>query len=217
MRRAALACLAAALALLVLAAPAARAAAGPAVESAWASEVLTTSARLEATLVPGSAAILYRFDYLTEAAYAENLAAGREGFAGAARAPAGAEATLPAGESPLTVGRLISGLAPLSAYRFRLAVHGEAGAAESEAQAFTTQPIVPIACEGDACQILPPEPVDPGLTTLIPGLGNPKVRYRKLGARRCGKGKVKRHGRCVRKKHRHRHRHRRHHRRGGRR
>jgi len=34
-----------------------------------------------------------------------------------------------------------------------------------------------VACEGDACQALPPEPVDPTLTTRLPGLGNPKVRY----------------------------------------
>lgn len=33
-------------------------------------------------------------------------------------------------------------------------------------------------CEGDACQILPPEPVDPTLTTLLSGRGNPKERYR---------------------------------------
>ena len=33
-------------------------------------------------------------------------------------------------------------------------------------------------CEGDGCQALPPEPGDPTLTTLLEGLGNPKVRYR---------------------------------------
>jgi DNA-binding beta-propeller fold protein YncE len=42
-----------------------------------------------------------------------------------------------------------------------------------------------IACEGDACQSLPPEPVDPTLTTLLGGLGNPKVRYRRA-LRDCG-------------------------------
>jgi hypothetical protein len=36
-----------------------------------------------------------------------------------------------------------------------------------------------IACEGDDCQVLPPEPVDPTLTTLLQGLGNPKVRFRR--------------------------------------
>lgn len=35
----------------------------------------------------------------------------------------------------------------------------------------------PIACEGDACQVLPPEPADPTLTTLLAGPGNPAVKY----------------------------------------
>jgi DNA-binding beta-propeller fold protein YncE len=34
-----------------------------------------------------------------------------------------------------------------------------------------------ILCQGDACQVLPPEPVDPTLTTLLEGPGNPKIRY----------------------------------------
>jgi DNA-binding beta-propeller fold protein YncE len=41
-----------------------------------------------------------------------------------------------------------------------------------------------IPCEGDACQVLPPEPVDPTLTTLLQGLGNPRVRYR-TASRNC--------------------------------
>ncbi|HEY5907729.1 MAG TPA: NHL repeat-containing protein, partial [Vicinamibacteria bacterium] len=39
-------------------------------------------------------------------------------------------------------------------------------------------------CEGDNCQSLPAEPVDPTLTTLLHGLGNPRVRYRRV-ANRC--------------------------------
>jgi DNA-binding beta-propeller fold protein YncE len=44
-----------------------------------------------------------------------------------------------------------------------------------------------IACEGDSCQVLPPEPVDPALSTKVSGLGNPRVRYHRYGRRR-GKG-----------------------------
>jgi DNA-binding beta-propeller fold protein YncE len=40
-----------------------------------------------------------------------------------------------------------------------------------------------IACEGDACQILPVEPRDPTLTTQVSGLGNPRVRYRRYTRR----------------------------------
>ncbi|HWO15838.1 MAG TPA: NHL repeat-containing protein [Solirubrobacterales bacterium] len=36
-----------------------------------------------------------------------------------------------------------------------------------------------IACEGDNCQVLPPPPVDPTLTTLLEGVGNTKPRYRR--------------------------------------
>src|SRR5262249_28681183 len=34
-----------------------------------------------------------------------------------------------------------------------------------------------IPCTGDSCRSLPPEPVDPTLTTLLEGPGNPKVKY----------------------------------------
>jgi hypothetical protein len=55
-----------------------------------------------------------------------------------------------------------------------------------------------IPCTGDSCQVLPPEPTDPTLTTLLPGPGNPPVRYQK-SAKRCRKGLVRRKGKCVRK------------------
>jgi len=42
-----------------------------------------------------------------------------------------------------------------------------------------------IACTGDSCQVLPPAPVDPTLTTRLLGLGNPKVHYHRYhGSRR---------------------------------
>jgi hypothetical protein len=51
----------------------------------------------------------------------------------------------------------------------------------------------PLACEGDACQALPPEPSEPTLTTLLSGPGNPPVHYTRYGfkaTKRCPKGKV---------------------------
>jgi hypothetical protein len=42
------------------------------------------------------------------------------------------------------------------------------------------EPPPPIPCEGDACQILPSEPVDPTLTTLLSGRGNPAPHYENL-------------------------------------
>jgi hypothetical protein len=70
----------------------------------------------------------------------------------------------------------------------------------------------PLACAGDACQSLPPVPVDPTLTTRLVGPGNPPVRYPKQH-RHCKGGYVKRKGKCVKEKRRHaRH----HHKEGGR-
>ncbi len=57
------------------------------------------------------------------------------------------------------------------------------------------EPAAPIPCEGDACQILPSAPSEPGLATLAAGAGNPPVSYRKY----CRKGYVKRKGICVKK------------------
>jgi hypothetical protein len=66
------------------------------------------------------------------------------------------------------------------------------------------EPNPPILCEGDACQSLPPEPVDPTLTTLQEGPGNPAVRYPKQ-TKKCKKGSVRRHGKCIKKARRKRH------------
>jgi hypothetical protein len=41
------------------------------------------------------------------------------------------------------------------------------------------EPPAPISCFGDTCQSLPSEPTDPALGTLVSGLGNPKVHYKK--------------------------------------
>ena len=54
-------------------------------------------------------------------------------------------------------------------------------------------------CNGDACQPLPPEPVDPTLTTLLAGPGNPPVRYPSSKGKRCQKGLRQEEGKCVRK------------------
>lgn len=62
-----------------------------------------------------------------------------------------------------------------------------------------------VVCEGDACQALPPDPVDPTLTTRLAGLGNPKVHYRRArAARNCRRGaprgarRLRRAARCRR-------------------
>lgn len=47
------------------------------------------------------------------------------------------------------------------------------------------EPNDPIPCKGDACQVLPSEPTDPTLTTLLTGPGNPPVKYEGT-AKNCG-------------------------------
>ncbi|MGH3430357.1 MAG: hypothetical protein ACRDQZ_22785, partial [Mycobacteriales bacterium] len=68
-------------------------------------------------------------------------------------------------------------------------------------------PEVPTPCEGDACQSVPSAPEDPSPATLVPGPGNPAVRFAKTG---CPKDKhlVTRHGEshCVPKHREHSHR-----------
>jgi hypothetical protein len=64
------------------------------------------------------------------------------------------------------------------------------------------EPLVAIPCFGDSCQNLPSEPVDPALSTLQSGPGNPPVKYRKYrrkpeqqkgcSGKKC-KGKGKKH------------------------
>jgi hypothetical protein len=54
-------------------------------------------------------------------------------------------------------------------------------------------PSPPIPCEGDSCQGLLPEPVDPTLTTRLPGKGNPPPSYqRRKHRKRKAKSKVER-------------------------
>jgi hypothetical protein len=51
-----------------------------------------------------------------------------------------------------------------------------------------------ISCEGDNCQVLPTDPTDPTLTTLLQGVGNPKPRYKRYRTR---KHKTKRRSRAA--------------------
>jgi len=63
------------------------------------------------------------------------------------------------------------------------------------------EPTDPLPCNGDACQNVPEAPEDPVLTTVLSGPGNPPERYRTYGASaKCPQGKVRKKGKCVKKK-----------------
>ncbi len=113
-------------------------AAAPAIGAVWVSSVQPTSARLHAEVDPGGKASSYHFDYITKAAYEANLGASRDGFFGTARLPAISEASIP-GTAPTTIGPLLFGLAPGTAYRYRLLVrNGDGSAPPSPTQTLAT-------------------------------------------------------------------------------
>ena len=133
--------LALALTLLALGpgAPIAEATVKPEIAAVWSSEVVATSARLRAEINPEGSQTGYHFDYITQAAYEANLAAGHEGFAGAARAPAGGDVSIGEGAARVSVFRSIGGLSPETAYRYRVQATDGAGPETSAPYALRTQ------------------------------------------------------------------------------
>ena len=91
--------------------------------------VSATGATLRASVNPKGTKTTYRFEYLTEARYEENIAAGREPFAGTAFHPSSGEKLVGSGTSPVTIlpKEGLTGLAPDTAYRYRLRVVNEGG------------------------------------------------------------------------------------------
>jgi hypothetical protein len=196
---------------LCLALPtAARADEPPTLGTVWMSEVTPESATANAFVNPHGQATSWRFEYLTDAAYAANLAAGQEAFAGATAAP-------PVGAaSPLSAAQIVSwplvSLAQSTTYHLRAVAESGAGAVASlEPLLFTTGTTL-VPCVGDACQPLPSPPEDPTPGTQVPGPGNPPLSFQKTTTRKCLRGKVKKHGRCAHRHRRHHHHSRRHHR-----
>jgi hypothetical protein len=135
-RRALSAALAAlALALALGTSPGARAAGPPAIEAAWPEAVTATSANLRAQIDPeGGVGTRYHFEYITEAAYL----AGGESFSGAARAPAKLPDPPVSSPNPPVFQRL-EGLAPATAYRFRVVASNGAGTSVGPPRFLATQ------------------------------------------------------------------------------
>ena len=111
--------LAAAAALVNFPAPA-LAAAAPQVGASWSTGISSGSANLNAEINPEGLPTTYRFEYITEAQYQANLAVPLEGFAGATKAPAGAEASLGAASTVQPALQHIGPLSPATTYRYRI-------------------------------------------------------------------------------------------------
>lgn len=139
-------CHAALLALALLAgfAPATRpgdalAAGPPRIVSNSVDGLTATSANLHAQINPEGSSTTYRFEYLTEAAYQANLGAGLEGFAGATFAPPSGVGLVGSGNSDVAVSQHLSGLAPLTTYRYRVQATSSAGFTAGPPHFFGTQ------------------------------------------------------------------------------
>ena len=114
-------------------------AAAPSIGAVWAASVQPTTARLHAEVNPGGKATTYHFDYIAKAAFDANLSAGKDGFTGTSRLPPTTEASVP-GTSPTTIGPLLFGLAPDTAYRYRLVVKNADGTVTGPTQTLATYP-----------------------------------------------------------------------------
>jgi hypothetical protein len=134
-----------ALALAVLAASSgpdsAAAAESPQVVSSSVEGVASTAATLRASLNPGGAPTAYRFEYLTQAAYEANLAAGppRDPFQGAALAPLSGAGGVGSGTTAVVVSQRLAGLAPATAYRYRVRASNMVGTTFGPPRPFATQ------------------------------------------------------------------------------
>jgi hypothetical protein len=108
--------------------------------SLTAKEVHPTTVTLTAVLNPEGAETTYHFEYLTEAAYQHNLTEGEPAFTGATQTP---PTKLPGDFEAHEVTAPLTGLAPSTAYRFRLLAEnadGKGTATGSEVATFTTLP-----------------------------------------------------------------------------
>jgi len=177
-----------ALALVLSAiAPAAASASPPTVSIDAASGLTFTTAQTSGKVNPQGKEASYRFEYTSDDFYDDNVADGLPGFTDAAQVGFG---FLGASAGQMTLPLVtLEGLASGARYHLRLVAENEDGTSISTAPDFVTvagqsEPPDPIPCFGDACQVLPPEPVDPALGTLVPGLGNPKVHYFRYGKHR---------------------------------
>jgi hypothetical protein len=126
MSRAALASLLGLIVILVLGVGSARAG-SPQIPAAWATEVTSASARLNAEINPAESATTYHFNYLTLAAYEANVKAGKDGFTGAVKVPTGVDPNIGAGSTTLFPAQSLTGLNTETAYRYRVVAQNEAG------------------------------------------------------------------------------------------
>jgi hypothetical protein len=118
---------------------AAQGASAATIVSSFVNEVQPTSAALRAEINPLGQSTSYRFEYLLETLYLENLKASKEAFTGSAKVPAGL-VTIGSGSSPVSVFQHLSGLKANTPYRYRVtATSTPGGTVVSPARPFATR------------------------------------------------------------------------------
>lgn len=118
------------------------------IDSVFATGVSATAATLNAEINPLGTPSEYRFEYLTEAAYQENVAASLDPFTGAQLAPQ-PDGQLGSGEEDVTVAQSLQGLVPDTTYRYRVTAHNSGGSRSPLAHSFSTQAIAPLSLLDD--------------------------------------------------------------------
>jgi hypothetical protein len=123
---------------LFAASPAA-AAGPPLIEASWVTGVTATGATMRAQITANGLETKYHFEYIPQAAYEANLVATppREGFFGAA---ASSEEAVSAGATAQKVFKIVQGLKPLTAYRYRAVATNSADTTPGPEHTLTTQP-----------------------------------------------------------------------------
>jgi hypothetical protein len=129
---------------VVLTAPDSAVAAGPpTIPAAWVADVTSSSAVMWAEVNPEGSTTRYHFEYLTEAAYEANLAAGGDGFDGARAVPSSSGLGIGSGTALVPVSFTLTApgnaLTPATGYRFRVVAGNAAGAAASPAHLLRTR------------------------------------------------------------------------------
>lgn len=133
-------------------------AAPPTIKATWATEVNASSFRARGVINTEGLTTSYRFDYLSAASFDANVAAGREGFAGALHMPVAGEAKLLGSFSDEEVLQRVGSLAAETSYRFRLVARSSGGETIGPTRTVTTQEAAPVSglAEGRGWELVSP-------------------------------------------------------------
>ena len=125
-------------------------AAAPTVTVEDASSVSYQTAQVEGTVDPGGETTSYRFQYITEAKYQQNLGNSVSGFEGATAGPGGSVE----GSGAQAVSGELSGLEPNTTYHLRLTAENSGGSVGTvAANTFITKAAAPIVTIADASEV----------------------------------------------------------------